>query len=401
MLHKSNSPPTLQTSNSPPTLQTPNSPPPIAAVPLAVASTPTTGPLDKGKRVLTISSEDEDSDVGPAYKRRRSNRIVYSRSPSPPHGGYLMNNPPSATSPSAQTVQEEGVVESAPLPTPTPTPAAPTPTPEPLEIPSPIRQLMRGFTDKLSPGSCSGENRREGMPYYLGAFLAIALEWRAQAKSKADEARAIQAFQQEVATLKEEKESLSRGWARQEEAYKTSLKLAQEAKEETAKQLHAAGQAHAELLSQAGSLHAKIADLEAAVTASEAQKKELEDQLKRLEDQCIDREKSLGKTEGELAAKMEALNLLQSEHSKFQAEATKLQVEKEFLEKQLVTQASKIGELVKSNQELINDMAGTFDEGFKEALAQATCENPGIDTSNCNPCNHIIDGKVVPLDLGD
>ena len=43
-------------------------------------------------------------------------------------------------------------------------------------------------------------------------------------------------------------------------------------------------------------------------------------------------------------------------------------------------------------------MVDTFAEGFQEALAQTACENPGIDTSNCNPFNHIVDGKVVPLD---
>ena len=46
-------------------------------------------------------------------------------------------------------------------------------------------------------------------------------------------------------------------------------------------------------------------------------------------------------------------------------------------------------------------MDSTFEEGFKEALAQATCENPGINTSNCHPGNQIVDGKVVPLDLGE
>jgi len=61
------------------------------------------------------------------------------------------------------------------------------------------------------------------MPYYLGAFLAISLEWRAQARSKFEEACSIQG---EVATLKEEKESLSRGWACQEEVYKASLRSA-------------------------------------------------------------------------------------------------------------------------------------------------------------------------------
>ena len=39
--------------------------------------------------------------------------------------------------------------------------------------------------------------------------MAIALDWRAQARAKTKEISALQALQQEVATLKEEKESLS------------------------------------------------------------------------------------------------------------------------------------------------------------------------------------------------
>jgi len=62
------------------------------------------------------------------------------------------------------------------------------------------------------------------MPYYMSAFLVVALEWRAQAKSKAVEARVLQSLRQEVATLKEEKEKLCRSWACQEEAYKASLR---------------------------------------------------------------------------------------------------------------------------------------------------------------------------------
>jgi len=87
-------------------------------------------------------------------------------------------------------------------------------------------QLMKGFNEKLSPGEPSGVPRSEGMPYYLGAFLAVALEWRAQAKSKAIEARTLQTLRQEVATLKEENESLCRSWACQEEVYKASLRSA-------------------------------------------------------------------------------------------------------------------------------------------------------------------------------
>ncbi|XP_068477265.1 proline-rich receptor-like protein kinase PERK8 [Phaseolus vulgaris] len=128
----SETPSTAQTPHSPPTIQTPHSPLPIAAVPLAAASAPSIAPLDKGKRVLTVSSEDDDSDVGPAYKRRRTNRVVHSRSPTPPHGGSLRDNPPSATSPTCQSVQGERVVESMPLPALIPTPPPPsttTPTP--------------------------------------------------------------------------------------------------------------------------------------------------------------------------------------------------------------------------------------------------------------------------------
>jgi len=226
---------------------------------------------------------------------------------------------------------------------------------------------MRGFTERSS-GSSSGEAKKEGMPYYMGAFLAIALEWRAQAKSKVVEMQALQALKQEVATLKEEKLKLERLW---------------EAEEAANLRLHEAGQKYADLLGSMVPLQAEVAELKAAAENSKAL------------------EVKLGETEGELAAKIEALNLLQAENGKLQANVNKLQVEKEFLDKQLATKNSKIEELEKCNKELIDDMADTFEEGFKEALAQATCENPEINTSNCDPDNQIVDGKVVPLDLGE
>ena len=158
------------------------------------------------------------------------------------------------------------MVESVPLPTPTPTPtptpAAPTLTPKLIAIPPPIMQLMRGFNERLSSGESYGVPQSEGMPYYLGVFFFVALEWRAQAKSKADEARTLQTLQQEVATLKEEKESMCRGWVCQKEVYKASLKRAQEANEEARKRLYGARQANPELLNQVASLQSRIADLE-------------------------------------------------------------------------------------------------------------------------------------------
>jgi len=76
-------------------------------------------------------------------------------------------------------------------------------------------------------------------------------------------------------------------------------------------------------------------------------------------------------------------------------------VEKEFLENQLVCKDSRIAELEGEVQELTREMAGAFDEGFQEALAQASCENPGINVSNCDPTHHVVDEKVVPLELND
>jgi len=80
--------------------------------------------------------------------------------------------------------------------------------------------LMRGFNGGLMP---EGSDRKEGMPFYLGAFLAVALDWRAQARNATLNTQALQALE---ATLGEEKKALGS----QNEAYQASLKLAQEAK---------------------------------------------------------------------------------------------------------------------------------------------------------------------------
>jgi len=71
-----------------------------------------------------------------------------------------------------------------------------------------------------------------------------------QAKAKGVEAFAFQTLEKEVASLKEEKERLATHWGRQEDAYKTSLRVVQKAKEEANKRLHEESQANAELLNQ-------------------------------------------------------------------------------------------------------------------------------------------------------
>jgi len=104
---------------------------------------------------------------------------------------------------------------------------------------------------------------------------------------------------------------------------------------------------------------------------------------------------------GETATRAKALGLLQVDHDKLQIEVSRLRAEKEALEKQVASGDATIEELEKDKKTLIDDMAGTFEEGFKEALAQAICENPRIDVSNCDSTHHIVDGRVLPLLLDD
>ncbi|XP_068473413.1 classical arabinogalactan protein 9-like [Phaseolus vulgaris] len=63
--------------HSPEALQTPSSPLPITAVPLAAVSSPAPTPLDKGKRVLEILSDDEDSESVAPFKRRNLRGFLF------------------------------------------------------------------------------------------------------------------------------------------------------------------------------------------------------------------------------------------------------------------------------------------------------------------------------------
>jgi len=65
------------------------------------------------------------------------------------------------------------------------------------------------------------------MPYYMGAFLAVALDWRSQAQSAAKGKEILRKLKQEVGVLKQEKQT----WGLREEAHQASPKLAQEGKE--------------------------------------------------------------------------------------------------------------------------------------------------------------------------
>ena len=228
------------------------------------------------------------------------------------------------------------------------------------------------------------------MPFYLGAFLAVALEWRAQARNAVLQTQTIQALETRVAALEEEKKILGR----QNETYQTILKQAQEAKEEAEKQLAEAVELQVDSYTREVTLQVQVTGLQGVVeTYDEVQKV--------LKSRCCEQADRLERMEGEMATQAKAMGLLQVDYDKLQVEVSRLRVEKEDLEKQVASGDAIIEELEKDKKTLVNDMAGTFEEGFKEALAQAVCENPGIDVSNCDFTHHIVDGKVVPLEMDD
>jgi len=136
--------------------------------------------------VLEITSDNEDSGGALVFKKRRPARVPTRPTASPGGGDSLRDDPPSATSPSPQAVQgeqDEGA-ELVPLPLPlsevattsasVPPTSASAPSPHEILIPHPVYgQLAQGFSEGMSP---ENPNRGGSMPYYLGAFLEVALD---------------------------------------------------------------------------------------------------------------------------------------------------------------------------------------------------------------------------------
>jgi len=137
-------------------------------------------------------------------------------------------------------------------------------------------------------------------------------------------------------------------------------------------------------------------DLKDAVETSKAQKK-------KLEDHCVDREQKLAKTEATLEAKTNTCDLLEAENTTLRAEMVKaLEAKDQELVEALAAKdqelASQAEQFKKAEQELVQDAASAFVDGFAEALAQAACANPEINVSECSPFNEIVEGKIVPLE---
>jgi len=186
-----------------------------------------------------------------------------------------------------------------------------------------------------------GSDRKEGMPFYLGAFLVVALEWRAQARNAVMQTQTLQTLETRVAALEEEKKTLGC----QNEAYQATLKMAQEAKEETEKQLAEAMELQADFYTREVVLQVQTTGLQGMVEAYEEVQKDLKDR-------CCEQADKLERREGEMATQTKALVLLQVDHDKLQIEVSRLRAEKEALEKQVASGDATIEELEKTRRPL-------------------------------------------------
>jgi len=154
-----------QTIPAPPSTQTtpvPASSAPITAIPLATAkASPPLAPLEKGKGVVHISSDDEEDTMeGPVFKRRKVATVATSHSSSARHSASFRDHPLSASSPRGPLALEGGG-ERVPEPAPALVP----------ELPLVLQQILKGY-QKGVMGSSTNEAVQENLALSLGEFFA-------------------------------------------------------------------------------------------------------------------------------------------------------------------------------------------------------------------------------------
>jgi len=134
---------------------------PISAVPLAtVQASPAQTPLEKGKRVVKIES-DEDSKEGPVFKRHRAMVVATSYSTTAGRPASFREHPPSASSPRGPLALEGGGES---VPGHGHTPPAP-------ELPAIVQHTLQGFQRGAAVG-VTEDVAREHLGLGFGELLA-------------------------------------------------------------------------------------------------------------------------------------------------------------------------------------------------------------------------------------
>ena len=109
----------------------------------------------------------------------------------------------------------------------------------------------------------------------------------------------------------------------------------------------------------------KILPLRTRVVELEDLVAELKGKVANLEETATQCEILLGKVEGQLAEKTESLT-------------------------------GTIVSFKKTEEELTNDAADTYSEGFQDAIAQFACAHPEVDLTPFGESKCVVDGQIVP-----
>ena len=133
------------------------------------------------------------------------------------------------------------------------------------------------------------------------SFLAVALEWRAQARNAVLQAQTLQALETKATTLKEEMRTLGR----QNETYQTSLKQAQESKAEAERKLAEALELQAGFFTREVVLQVQVTGLQESLKADAELQKDLKDR-------CCEQADKTERMEGEMATQAKAMDLLRA-----------------------------------------------------------------------------------------
>jgi len=102
----------------------------------------------------------------------------------------------------------------------------------------------------------------------------------------------------------------------------------------------------------------KILPLRNEVVDLKEKVEDMQAKMVKLEERAIQREVQLGQVEGELAEKVELFK--------------------------------------KTEEELNNDVADAYDEGFHDAMAQSACVHHEVDLSPFAESKWVVDGQLVP-----
>jgi len=312
----------------------PTTPPPSAT------STPNTtepAPVDnsqKGVVAVVVDSEDEDTYTVLVFKRLRVGEAV---APSHSTSGGLTpafkDNPPSASSP-RNLIVHEGGGESTPKG---------QQMPPPLELHAFLQEALKRFQDQDMVKSLEGNFLQICVARGLGDFLVAS----SLALIKAQE---MQDLQVKMKKLKEELVLKTKAFSNHETAMYQELASLRQSEKDVKKLLFDKSQEVVQLEAKIFPLHNKVVDLEEKVEGMQAK-------MAKLEERATQREVQLGQVEGELAEKVELFK--------------------------------------KDEEELTNDVADAYYEGFQDAIAQFACMHPKVDLSPFTESKCVVDGQLV------